>query len=336
MKKAAQCMQNRFARLEWFGAIGIATVLSACGGDQLITHDVDSGDPIHPPMIVAHRGGAADAPENTLEAIGLAVRNRADAIWITVQLSKDDVPVLYRSARLSHQTGMAGTVADYTADELAQMNAGRNFKDKDGRNPYLSHPVGIPTLLDALRTIPRGLPIMLDMKALPAERQASAVARVLTEEGAWSRVTIYSTEAAYQQAFAAYPEAKLFESRDATRNRLVKALLGEGCENAPAVPVWTAFELHRKLTVTERFTLGEGRSDAHATMWTPRTVACFRQDAPVRILAIGVNEAKDYRTVACLGVDAVLTDSPATLMKIRHEVGPIADRDTGCGTPATR
>ncbi|MGU7844128.1 glycerophosphodiester phosphodiesterase family protein [Burkholderia sp. AW33-5] len=329
-------MQNRFTRLGWFGAIGVAAVLSACGGDRPVAHDVESGTAIRVPMIVAHRGGAADAPENTLEAIGLAVRHRADAIWVTVQLSKDDVPVLYRPARLSDQTGVAGTVADYTAGELAQMNAGRNFKDKDGGNPYLSHPVGIPTLRDALRAIPRGLPIMLDMKALPAERQARAVAQVLTEESAWSRVTIYSTEAAYQQAFAVYSEAKLFESRDATRNRLVKVLLGEGCENVPAAPLWAAFELHRKLTVTERFTLGEGRSDALATMWTRRTVACFRRDAPVRILAIGVNDAGDYRTAACLGVDAVLTDSPATLMKIRHEVGLIADHDTGCGTPATR
>jgi glycerophosphoryl diester phosphodiesterase len=52
------------------------------------------------PQIIAHRGGTADAPENTLPAIKLALQNQAQAIWITVQLSRDGVPVLYRPRRL--------------------------------------------------------------------------------------------------------------------------------------------------------------------------------------------------------------------------------------------
>lgn len=41
------------------------------------------------PQLIAHRGGTGDAPENTLPAIELALKNRADAVWVTVQLSKD-------------------------------------------------------------------------------------------------------------------------------------------------------------------------------------------------------------------------------------------------------
>ncbi|QBY42423.1 hypothetical protein ArsFIN_09690 [Arsenophonus nasoniae] len=36
------------------------------------------------PKIVAHRGGTADAPENTIYAIDQALKNGADKIWITV------------------------------------------------------------------------------------------------------------------------------------------------------------------------------------------------------------------------------------------------------------
>ncbi|HGM4778223.1 TPA: glycerophosphodiester phosphodiesterase, partial [Serratia marcescens] len=42
----------------------------------------------HAPAIVAHRGGTADAPENTRIAIETALKNGADAIWITLQESK--------------------------------------------------------------------------------------------------------------------------------------------------------------------------------------------------------------------------------------------------------
>ena len=54
-----------------------------------------------PPLIIAHRAGTADYPENTLLAIRHAIDNRADGIWLTVQLSADGVPVLYRPLDLS-------------------------------------------------------------------------------------------------------------------------------------------------------------------------------------------------------------------------------------------
>ena len=274
------------------------------------------------PMIIAHRGGTGDAPENTLEAIRQAVAHRADALWLTVQLSRDGVPVLYRPADLSALTDARGPVASRTAAELTRVNAGWSFRQPGATGdtyPYRVQPVGIPTLREALRAIPPTLPVILDMKALPAAPQTAAVARVLTEEQAWLRVVIYSTEADYQQSFAAYPEARLFESRDATRLRLLQVGLGAGCVNPPAASAWTAFELHRKVTVTETFTLGEGRSDVNATLWSPESVACFRQQSPqVRVVAIAVNDAADYLAAACLGVDGVLADSPRTMAAIRE------------------
>ena len=273
------------------------------------------------PQIIAHRGGTGDAPENTLEAIRLALEHHADAMWLTVQLSKDGVPVLYRPADLSALTDASGPVSAHTAAELARVNAGWNFRQAGAEGadayPYRHRPVGIPTLREALRAIPATVPVILDMKALPAEPQTQAVAQVLSEENAWSRVTLYSTEAEYQRSFAGYPQAKIFESRDATRGRLVRVLLNEGCIDAPAEHTSAAFELHRTVTVVEKFTLGEGRSEVNATLWTPATVACFRQRPDVRLVAIAVNSAYDYRVAACLGMDAVLSDSPAKMAAIR-------------------
>lgn len=269
------------------------------------------------PLIIAHRGGTGDAPENTLEAIRLSVEHRADVMWLSVQLSKDGVPVLYRPADLSALTDAKGPVSDYTAAELSRVNAGWSFRQGDAY-PYRDRPAGIPTLRAALRAVPPGMPLILDMKALPADMQTQAVARVLGEEQAWSRVSIYSTEADYQQTFAAYPQAKLFESRDATRGRLVRVLLNQGCVDAPAEHAMSAFELHRALTVVEKFTLGEGQSEVQATLWTPATVACFRQKPDVRIVAISVNDADDYRTAACLGIDAVLADSPSKMVPLKE------------------
>jgi hypothetical protein len=45
-----------------------------------------------------------------------------------------------------------------------------------------------------------------------------------------------------------------------------------------------------------------------------------RQKPDVRIVAIAVNDADDYRMAACLGIDAVLTDSPARMAAIRDGI----------------
>jgi glycerophosphoryl diester phosphodiesterase len=271
------------------------------------------------PLLVAHRGGTGDAPENTLQAINKALSNGAEAIWLSVQLSKDGVPILYRPADLSTLTNVSGPVLDRTMAELVQVNAGWHFKNADGGYPYREHSVGIPTLRRALQALPPGMPVMLDMKSLPAEPLAQAVAQVLTEEKAWSRTLLYSTDVRFQQAFSKYGQAQLFESRDATRDRLAKVLLNEGCESAPIGTDWVAFELHRKLEVIETFTLGQGISKVNATLWTPETVACFRQQSRVNILAIAVNSVQDFRIAACLGVDAVLVDSPKPFAVFKAE-----------------
>ncbi|MCP2086619.1 UNVERIFIED_ORG: glycerophosphoryl diester phosphodiesterase [Paraburkholderia sediminicola] len=302
-------------RLAVFGLMASLILLAGCALTPTTTNDEQS-TVTSLPKIIAHRGGTGDAPENTLEAIRLSIAHHADAMWLTVQLSKDGVPMLYRPADLSALTDTKGPVSAFTAAELARVNAGWSFR-RGATYPYRDHPVGIPTLREALRTIPPAMPIILDMKALPAAPQAQAVAQVLTEESAWSRVTIYSTEADYQQSFAAYSQARLFESRDTTRARLVRVLLNQGCVDAPAEHTAAAFELHRQMTVVEKFTLGEGRSDVQASLWTPATVACFRQKSDVRIVAIAVNDADDYRAAACLGIDAVLVDSPLQMAAVK-------------------
>lgn len=76
------------------------------------------------PQLIAHRGGTGDAPENTLPAIKLALENNAEAIWVTVQLSRDGVPMLYRSSDLSALTNSEGKVSSLTAAELAKVDAG--------------------------------------------------------------------------------------------------------------------------------------------------------------------------------------------------------------------
>nr|WP_257993418.1 hypothetical protein [Cupriavidus pauculus] len=143
---------------------------------------------------------------------------------------------------------------------------------------------------------------------------------MLASENAWDRVLMYSTEADFPQSFAAWPSARLFESRDATRNRLVTATLGQACGTPPASGTWAGFELRRNVEVVEQFTLGEGRSPVNAVFWTRDAMNCYRARTPSNLVAFGVNDMAAYCQAKRLGLDAVMVDSPEKMAGIRAQV----------------
>ncbi|AJP59553.2 glycerophosphodiester phosphodiesterase [Pandoraea vervacti] len=278
------------------------------------------------PLIVAHRGGTGDTPENTVQAFTNALQNGAQALWMTVQVTRDGVPVMYRPADLSALTDGRGKLADLDYTDVKRLNAGYAFARKDTAGqtvyPYRDHPLPIPTLREALAAVPADVPVLLDMKQTPAAPLVEAVIKVLDDMHAWSRVRLYSTEAeATDRMRARRPQAQLFESRDATRNRLVAAALAGQCTAPPAPGTWAGIEFHRQVEVVERFTLGEGISKVVANWWTPAAVQCFKARGNVHLVAFGIETPQDFEAASQLGFDAVMTDSPARLRDALNRQG---------------
>ncbi len=76
------------------------------------------------PLVIAHRGASADAPENTIAAFELALEQGADGIEIDVHLSKDDHPVVIHDFTLERTTDSAGPVRERTVRELKRLDGG--------------------------------------------------------------------------------------------------------------------------------------------------------------------------------------------------------------------
>src|SRR5712691_3935269 len=70
------------------------------------------------PLVFAHRGGSALAPENTIEAFDNGLALGADGLELDIQLSRDGVVVVHHDRTLDRTTSLRGPVADRTADEL--------------------------------------------------------------------------------------------------------------------------------------------------------------------------------------------------------------------------
>ena len=78
-------------------------------------------DPL--PEIVAHRGNAADFPENTLPALASALEAGIRWVEIDVQLSADGAPFVVHDIRLERTTRCRGDLRQMPAQEVEQVDA---------------------------------------------------------------------------------------------------------------------------------------------------------------------------------------------------------------------
>ncbi len=78
-------------------------------------------------QIWAHRGASFYAPENTLEAFDIAVKQKADGIELDVQLSKDGELVVIHDETIDRVSDGTGFVKDYNLNELKKFNFGKLF-----------------------------------------------------------------------------------------------------------------------------------------------------------------------------------------------------------------
>ena len=79
------------------------------------------------PKIIAHRGGGALAPENTLAAFRCGATHGFRAVEFDVMLARDGVPVVMHDPTLGRTVSGSGSIADYTSHALTQMDAGTWF-----------------------------------------------------------------------------------------------------------------------------------------------------------------------------------------------------------------
>ncbi len=91
------------------------------------------------PLVFAHRGASAYAPENTMAAFEKAIQMGADGIELDVQLSRDGQIIICHDETLMRTTNGYGLIKDYTYDELMGFDAGSWFNPqyKDEKIPTL-------------------------------------------------------------------------------------------------------------------------------------------------------------------------------------------------------
>ncbi|MFT4552426.1 MAG: glycerophosphoryl diester phosphodiesterase [Chlamydiales bacterium] len=146
------------------------------------TATADEGNPmLMNPKIIAHRGGANEAPENTLSAFRKAVDFGVDFLEMDVRLSKDQVPMVFHDKNLFRTTNMRSfrALSRFNLKEIKELEVGSWFsKEYTGEQ--------IPTLQEvlSLERPKTGLMIELKVKGVSEEEDlVSAVANTIKSSG---------------------------------------------------------------------------------------------------------------------------------------------------------
>lgn len=240
-------------------------------------------------VAIAHRGGAALRPENTLAAFDHACGLGVYGIECDVHLSRDGVPMVFHDTTLERTTNGAGPIAARDSAELGQLDAGFHFQNGGGF-PYRGRGLGIPRLADVLDRH-SDLAVVVEVKGDRAE-VVEPIVRVILAARRPSRVFIGGFSHTVLQAFRmlapAIPTGASREEVEAAARRV-----GEGL--TPERTGYALFQIpyffRGQQILTEPFVQAATRAGIAVHSWV-------------------IDEIADIRTVVEWGVRGVISDRP--------------------------
>lgn len=259
------------------------------------------------PLIIAHRGSSASAPENTLASFQQAIDDGADGIEFDVRLARDEVPVVIHDSTLQRTAGFSGRVGRYSSQELSKIGVGSWFNQKHpskARREFSQETVpALPAALEYLRDF-KGL-IYLEMKCSKDTYAplVESVASIVEGSGMMDRIVIKSFK---------------LEALERLRKRLPKAHIA-----VLFSPKITNFIKPRNRLITKALELQANEISLHYSLATPKAV---REAAdygfPVTIWT--ADHPAWVKRAENLGIHAIVTNNPSRLLARKRELKALA------------
>lgn len=256
----------------------------------------------HSPLIIAHRGASAFAPENTLAAFQMAIEEGADGLEFDVRIAKDGVPIVFHDATLRRIAQRNVRVTNFTAEELQSLDVGTWFNVKNPKKADKKFSgETVPTLTQFFDFLGdyQGL-LYLELKGKQVEIPAlvKAVTQIVRKSKLFPNIIIKSFKLeAVAQSHRMLPEvrtAALFAPKIMTILRKQSHLIKKAQEcQADELSLHYSLATHKLVE----------RADAEGMptiIWTA--------DHPVWV-----------KRASEIGLKAIITNNPARLLAKRYE-----------------
>lgn len=139
-------------------------------------------------LILAHRGYAAEYPENTMLAFKEAEKAGADGLELDVQMTRDGELVVIHDEKVDRTTDGFGLVVNYSLEELRKLDARFKFKELPKKEQ-------IPSLDEVLEWLSgTGMICNIELKnsIIPYEGMEEKVINKVRQYGLSDRIIISS------------------------------------------------------------------------------------------------------------------------------------------------
>jgi glycerophosphoryl diester phosphodiesterase len=244
------------------------------------------------PLIIAHRGASAIAPENTLAAVNLAWELNADCVEIDIHLTKDNKIVVIHDPSTKRTTDNNLVISETTSNELRKLDAG-SYKSKIFKGEK------IPFIEEILESLPPEHSLIIEIKSPP--EIVKYLKQSLTKSGKINQIIIKSFDInTLKTAKEVFPETQVFLLHYSSNNIFFESL-----------------KICVELTAVLKENKFNGLSLYHENV-TDNLAKSFI-DSGLKLLVWTVNESEKALDLARKGIYGIITDNPQLILKTMEE-----------------
>lgn len=251
------------------------------------------------PQLIAHRGGAGLAPENTMAAFRHAVESwDADILEMDVRLTADGRVAVIHDETVDRTTDGTGRLSAMSWAQARELDAGFRFADRAGKRAFRGCGVRLPLFEEVLDAFP-DTRIVVEPKAPEA---AAPLVRAIRAAGAEDRVLVGAEFEATRAGARDYRGPWGASRRQVARFWILHHL---GLAGRCYAPLADGFQLPER--------------SGQLRVVTPRLVRAARA-ANMPVFVWTVNDPADMRRLLQWGVDGIMTDRPDLLAGVLADV----------------
>lgn len=249
------------------------------------------------PRVIAHRGGRALGPENTLFTFRRAAALGVDVLEMDIHRAADGAIVVLHDDTVDRTTDGSGAVATLGQADLRRLDAGYRWTADEGLSlPFRGQGIGVPTLDEVFAALPQ---VRMNIEIKDGAPTAAPLCALIREHRMQRKVLVVAVP---QDAIDAFRSACPEVATGASRNEVARFVACSTLRLPGCLPVAA-----QALQVPERL----GRFE----LLTPRFLAEARR-LRIAVEVWTVNEPEAMQRLYALPVAGVMTDRPDRALQL--------------------